>query len=132
VMCAIGATLHHRRNDPRVLISITAPWVLMFAILPQMHERYLMWAAAVCGVGLATSLGMGLMDLVITGISLAMVGRDLLGHDQDFLPVTYQFFAGTHVGIGWMVLLAAAVYLFVALVPARKKGRRMAQMQKAE
>jgi hypothetical protein len=124
VLCAIGASFHHRRNDPRVLISITAPWVLTFAILPQMHERYLMWGAAVCGVGLATSLGMGLMGLVIAGISLVMVGRDLLSRDQDFLPLTYQFFAGTHVGIGWMVALAAAVYLFVALAPARRIVRR--------
>jgi hypothetical protein len=124
VLCAIGASLHYRRNDPRVLIALTAPWVLMFAILPQMHERYLMWGAAMCGVGLAASLGMGLMDLVITGISIAMVGHDLLRRDPDFASTPFQVFTGMQVGIGWMVALAAAVYLFVALVPARRIVRR--------
>ena len=30
-----------------VLVAITAPWVLFFALLPQMHERYLVFAAGV-------------------------------------------------------------------------------------
>jgi hypothetical protein len=124
VLCAIGASLHARRNDPRVLISLMAPWVLMFAILPQMHERYLVWGAAVGAVGFASSLGMGLMDLVLAGISLAMVGRDLLSRDQDFEPLVYQIFAGTHPGIGWMVMLAAGVYLYVAVVPGGERGMR--------
>jgi hypothetical protein len=122
VLCAVGASLHDRRNDPRVLISLTAPWVLMFAILPQMHERYLVWGAAVGAVGFASSLGMGLMDLVVAGISLAMVGRDLLSRDQDFQPLAYELFSGTHPGIGWMVALAAAIYLYVGVIPGRRNA----------
>ena len=28
------------------LVAISAPWIVMFTVLPQMHERYLVWGAA--------------------------------------------------------------------------------------
>src|SRR6266567_5220285 len=46
-LCARGLARHLRDRDPRVLIAIAAPWLLMFALLGQMHERYLMWGAVV-------------------------------------------------------------------------------------
>jgi len=49
-LCARGAARHLRNRDPRVLIAITAPWLLMFALLGQMHERYLVWGAVVSAV----------------------------------------------------------------------------------
>ena len=37
----------HRYADPtRFLVSVTAPWILAYALLPRMHERYLVWGAA--------------------------------------------------------------------------------------
>jgi hypothetical protein len=123
-LCAIGAARHHRHNDPRVLISLTAPWVLMFALLPQMHERYLMWGAAVCGVAVATSLGMSLMHLVVTGLSFCILCRDLFGQNSNYAPAMYSFFDRTHPGIGWMVLLAAAVFLFISIWPGRRQSLR--------
>src|SRR6266480_749423 len=35
-LCVRGAARHRRNRDPRVLIAITAPWLLMFALLGQM------------------------------------------------------------------------------------------------
>src|SRR6266566_9000933 len=46
-VCAYGAARHTRDRDPRVLIAIAAPWLLMFALLGQMQERYLLWGAVV-------------------------------------------------------------------------------------
>jgi hypothetical protein len=120
-LCAIGAAINDRRNDPRVLISLTAPWVLMFTLVPQMHERYLMWGAAVCGVSVASSFGLSLMHLVIIGLSVTFIGRNMLSQNSDFLPATARFFDGTYPGIGWMVSLAAAVYLVMAVVPRRRR-----------
>jgi hypothetical protein len=119
-LCAIGASVYDRRNDARVLISLTAPWVLMFTLLPQMHERYLMWAAAVCGVAVASSLGMSLMHLVIIGLSVISISPDLLNRDPNFLPPLFRFIQPMSPGIGWMLLLAAAIYLFVAAVPVKQ------------
>jgi hypothetical protein len=124
-LCGLGAALHDRRNDPRTLIALTAPWVLMFTLLPQMHERYLMWAAAVCGVAVASSLGMTLMHWVVIAVWSTAISTDMLSSNPSFLPDTYRAMDATHPDIGWMVLLAAAVYLFVALVPARRRRRQM-------
>ncbi len=46
ILCAIGAAMHHRRRDSRVLIALIAPWILLFALNVQMHGRYLFWGAA--------------------------------------------------------------------------------------
>src|SRR5205809_2730312 len=44
-LCARGAARHMRNRDPRLLIAIAMPWLLMFALLGQVHERYLVWGA---------------------------------------------------------------------------------------
>ncbi|MBA3543287.1 MAG: hypothetical protein H0T83_02430, partial [Chthoniobacterales bacterium] len=43
ILCGLGAARHARNRDPRLLIAIAAPWLIMFALLAQMHERYLLW-----------------------------------------------------------------------------------------
>jgi len=122
ILCAVGAALHGRRNDPRILISLTAPWVLMFTILPQMHERYLMWGAALCGVAVASSLGMSLMHLVVIGLSTISISHGLLSRNPIFSLPTFRFLNGTHPGIAWMLLLAAATYQYMALLPRRRES----------
>ena len=56
VLCSLGAARHERRRDPRVLIALATPWLLMFALLGQMHERYLLWGAVLSAVALGVSL----------------------------------------------------------------------------
>src|SRR5207245_9452627 len=65
-VCAHGAGRQVRDRDPRVLIAITAPWLLMFALLGQMHERYLVWGAVVSAVALGVSLQLGNIHLIIS------------------------------------------------------------------
>src|SRR5205823_1619750 len=55
-LCARGVARHMRDRDPRALIAIAAPWLLMFALLGQMHERYLMWGAVISAVALGVSI----------------------------------------------------------------------------
>src|SRR5438270_4787475 len=54
-LSARGLTRHLRARDPRALIAIAAPWLLMFALLGQMHERYLRGGAVVSAVALGAS-----------------------------------------------------------------------------
>ncbi|HSV14913.1 MAG TPA: hypothetical protein VLI90_11675, partial [Tepidisphaeraceae bacterium] len=58
VLCSIGAAIQSKRGSPRFLIAVTAPWIVMFAVLPQMHERYLMWGAALSAMTVAISPGL--------------------------------------------------------------------------
>src|SRR5947207_6746192 len=60
-LCARGAARHMRNRDPRLLIAIAMPWLLMFALLGQMHERYLVWGAVVSAVALGVSVRLSMI-----------------------------------------------------------------------
>ncbi len=77
-LCAYGAARQVRDRDPRVLIAITAPWLLMFALLGQMHERYLVWGAVVSAVALGVSLRLSIIHFIISAASTAMIVQVML------------------------------------------------------
>jgi hypothetical protein len=77
-LCALGAARHTRNRDPRVLIAIAAPWLLMFALLGQMHERYLMWGAVVSAVALGVSVRLSVLHFVVSILSAAMIAHVML------------------------------------------------------
>jgi len=77
-ICAYGAARQVRDRDPRVLIAITAPWLLMFALLGQMHERYLVWGAVVSAVALGVSLRLSIIHFIISAASTAMIVNVML------------------------------------------------------
>jgi hypothetical protein len=76
--CARGAARHLRNRDTRVLIAITAPWLLMFALLGQMHERYLVWGAVVSAVALGVNMRLSIIHFVISAASTAMIVHVML------------------------------------------------------
>jgi hypothetical protein len=78
VLCARGAARHLRNRDPRVLIAITAPWLLMFALLGQMHERYLVWGAVVSAVALGVNMRLSIVHFIISAASTAMIVHVML------------------------------------------------------
>jgi len=115
-VCAYGAARQVRDRDPRVLIAITAPWLLMFALLGQMHERYLVWGAVVSAVALGVSLRLSIIHFIISAASTAMIVHvmlidkkleatlwaiDLLKHIRSYASV--------------LVLACVAVYLWNTL-----------------
>lgn len=121
LLCAFGAASKSRRNDPAFLIALTAPWVVLFAVLPQMHERYLLWAAAISATCIAASLGWGLMHLILAAISTSMILRPLLMMHASQAPALSKVLASLHPGVSWAVLLCAGIYLYAAVAPHRGK-----------
>jgi len=77
-LCARGLARHLRDRDPRVLIAIAAPWLLMFALLGQMHERYLMWGAVVSAVALGVSVRLSIIHFILSAASTAMIVHVML------------------------------------------------------
>ena len=77
-LCAYGAARHTRNRDPRLLIAIAAPWLVMFALLAQMHERYLMWGAVISAVALAVNVRLIVLHFIISIASTAMIVNVML------------------------------------------------------
>jgi hypothetical protein len=130
-VCAYGAARQVRDRDPRALIAITAPWLLMFALLGQMHERYLVWGAVVSAVALGVSLRLSIIHFIISAASTAMIVNVMLIDKKleatlwaiDLLKQVRSCASG-------VVLLCVAVYLWNTL-PMPVFQRRAARSARA-
>ena len=126
VLCARGAARHVRNRDPRVLIAITAPWLLMFALLGQMHERYLVWGAVVSAVALGVSVRLSIIHFIISAASTAMIVHVMLVDKK--LDATLRAIDVLHdirPYASVLVLACVAVYFWDALgwrIPAFRRG----------
>ncbi len=121
LMSSAGAAMHGRRKSIRTLTAMVAPWVLLFAILPQMQPRYLMWAAALSAAMAGVSLGMTLMHLIVTALAVVMMFRRLLPLNPDLAPHLQRALTGLHPHIAWAVLLCGGIFLYEAVALPRKR-----------
>jgi glycosyl transferase family 87 len=114
--CAYGAARQVRDRDPRVLIAITAPWLLMFALLGQMHERYLVWGAVVSAVALGVSLRLSIIHFIISAASTAMIVHVML-IDKKLEATLWAIDLLKHIRpyASVLVLACVAVYLWNSL-----------------
>ena len=130
-VCAYGAGRQVRDRDPRVLIAISAPWLLMFALLGQMHERYLVWGAVVSAVALGVSLRLSIIHFIISGASTAMIVHVML-IDKKLEPTLWAIDLLKHVRgyASVLVLACVAVYLWNTL-PMPAFQRRAARSARA-
>jgi len=88
----------------------------MFALLGQMHERYLMWGAVVTAVALGVSLRLSIIHFIISAASTAMIVHVML-KDKKFegtLP-TIDLLNSVRPYASGLVLLCVAVYLWKTL-----------------
>jgi hypothetical protein len=115
-VCAYGAARQVRDRDPRVLIAITAPWLLMFALLGQMHERYLVWGAVVSAVALGVSFRLSIIHFIISAASTAMIVHVML-IDKKLEATLWAIDLLKHIRpyASALVLACVAVYLWNTL-----------------
>ncbi len=115
-LCAYGAARQIRDRDSRVLIAITAPWLLMFALLGQMHERYLVWGAVVSAVALGVSLRLSIIHFIISAASTSMIVHVML-IDKKLGPTLWVIDLLKHVRgyASVLVVGSVAVYLWNTL-----------------
>ena len=115
-LCAYGAARHTRNRDPRVLIAIAAPWLVMFALLGQMHERYLMWGAVVSAVALAVNVRLVVLHFIISIASTAMIMHVML-IDKKLDPTlrTIDVLNGVRPYASVLVLACVAAFLWTML-----------------
>src|SRR6266568_4646404 len=113
VLCAHSAARHTRNRDPRLLIATAAPWLLMFALLGQMQERYLMWGAVVSAVALAVNVRLTVLHFIISIASTAMIVHVML-IDKKLDPTLHAIdvFNGVRSYASVLVLISVAVCLW--------------------
>ncbi|HMH05710.1 MAG TPA: hypothetical protein VK579_03425 [Terriglobales bacterium] len=130
-VCAYGAARQVRDRDPRVLIAMTAPWLLMFALLGQMHERYLMWGAVVSAVAFGVSLRLSIIHFIISAASTAMIVHVML-IDKKFETTLWAIDLLKHIRgyASVLVLACVGVYLWNTL-PRQAFQRRSARLPRA-
>lgn len=118
--CARFAAHRSQRSDARVLLALGAPWLLMFGLLGQMHERYLIWGGAVTAVAVAISLRTTLLHVLFTALSTVMIGHVMLLDKK--LPPTLGLiaFLNTKEALGAVIFLgASAAYLGLMARPLK-------------
>lgn len=114
-----AAALQSRRNSTRMLVVLTAPWLLMFATAPQMHERYLLYAAAVSAIAAGYNFGFCLLHLFLSVVSAALMWRQQRG-TREFWPELHTAIMGFTPGMAWAILLASLIVLYVSLAVSRR------------
>ncbi|MGF1632281.1 MAG: hypothetical protein ACFCVE_00385 [Phycisphaerae bacterium] len=124
LLCGQAAAAHDRAASAGLLLAVGVPWLLAFTLLPQMHERYLVWAAwagccfAILGVGhLLLHAAVSLLAFVMIWHQLIAVSRQ-----AEAFPMSFAAVQGSHPGIGWALVVLAGVALYMALVPPRQKA----------
>jgi hypothetical protein len=121
IICAAGAAMHQRRRDPAMLLAMVAPWVIAYTVLPQMHERYLTWAAAAAGVGLAVSVGWGLLHFAVIGISFSMVLLQMLRMHSGAWPTIQPVLEQLRPAMAGAMALLSLIYLYGAVAKTRSR-----------
>lgn len=118
-LCALGVARHARQHDARALMAMAAPWLVMFALLGQMHERYLIWGAVVSAVALGVNLRLSAFHFLISLASTAMIVHVLLV-DKKLDPTlrVIDVLEKARPIASWIVLVCIALCLWNIFVPA--------------
>jgi hypothetical protein len=139
-MTAIGVGLQARRRDPRLLIAIVTPWLLFFCFLPEIHERYLLFAASLSCVCCGISTGMTLLGVLLSLVTATMTVHQMLAgasrtnlrllgdvlnrqfpalFDRQAGQLLLRIADGTHPDLGFAVVLIGLIFLYFTLALRR-------------
>jgi hypothetical protein len=120
VLCGIGAAIHHRRRDPRFLVAMVAPWLLFFVILTQMHGRYTVWAGGLSALLAAESVGLSLLGVIVSIAGVLGMAENQLVFRPNWSPETTRILRELDPALGWVLVLIAAIWLYVVVTPGRR------------
>lgn len=123
--CSFALARHARWYSRRFFFALVAPWVLMFALLPQMLDRYLVWGSAVSTAIAVISIEGLLLHVIMTIITVLMMANWMFTFGEARLSNTaipwIPFLTRMHPDIGWAVLGLAAVCFYSAMRPGERQ-----------
>jgi len=121
VLCSMAMAVQDARKSRRVLLALATPWILLFAFMPQMHDRYLVWGAALTALAAGISLGSTLLHFVVTFLAFLPMGFNLIYANRlrpDFSQ-WQRFFLAACDSCGEVTVLVALMFLCLAFVPKK-------------
>ena len=133
ILCALGAARHARSRDPRLLLALATPWLLMFALLAQMHERYLLWGAVLSAVALGVSVRLSAVHFLFSVMSATMITQVLL-MDKKLGPTlsTIDFLERVRPIASGVLLVCVAIYLRAVLSSRAPLFRPLPRVRRSE
>jgi hypothetical protein len=120
MLCGIGAAIQSKRNHPRFLAALVAPWALMPNTLCQMMCRYQSWGAVLSALLIAVSSGFGFVHVAMSLLAAGMIGNQLLARDIGRSPNVRTIISGLSPDDGWIMIFSALLILATALTPGRR------------
>jgi hypothetical protein len=104
-------------------VAITAPWLLFLTLLTQMAARYTILPAVMAATLIGVSAGMSSFQLLLTVLGCIMLGNQYMdqGPGSFLAPISFHFTQPTFPDIAWVMLLASAMLLYMAIAPRRQK-----------
>ena len=127
--CGVGVAMQSRRNDPRILSALAAPWMAFPLLLPQMMNRYYVWGGALSSMLIGVSSGLGWIHVLFTLIGTGTICNQMLLQDPGRSPRLQQLFVKITPDDGWILLACTAVVLFTALTPGRARRARQRRLR---
>lgn len=133
IACSFGAARHLRRRDPRFLIAIAMPWLLMFALLGQMHTRYLLWGAVASSLAFGVGVRPALIHFVFSAAGAAMILMRLnaVGNSPPLRAALAQL-DPFKLHAPYMVLASIAVWCWFSVWRSRPPSPRGATLPHAQ
>lgn len=132
ILCGVALALQQRRGDRRILAALMLPWLAAVSLMPQMHERYMLWAGVCSALLVGLSVGGGLLHLLISLIAALPIATALLDQTDrsklspDAIATVNSWQATLHgifPGTAWSMFTLMLVVLYLALTPSRTPAR---------
>jgi hypothetical protein len=88
-----------------------------------MHERYLLWGAAITALAAGVSLGTTLLHLVVTFIATLPIVMNLLAFNrlQGQYRSWWEFVSRGCSDSSWLLIFIALLLLYLSLTPGQRR-----------
>lgn len=121
MIAAYSVSFHARRHRSEVLLAMACPWILMFALLGQMHERYLLWGAIMSAAAAILRPSLFLLYLALSFGTCAMILTVMLKQAHEEILPPGMAFLDQYAALANVVfsVIMAGAFLYVAWAPFR-------------
>jgi len=116
-----------RQGNFNFLVALVLPWVLFYTICPQMGPRYPVFIAGVGAICVGQSVGMLLVSLFFSALTLQQILAYRL--DASASPTLVHILTPLSPGLSWAVIACACVFLWVSCGDLWRRARSNAGLK---